>query len=172
MVSAPVWYCRAANRVQAAARRLAVPCTQQCQGGHHGTNQERGDSHGHAGGHPTVRTLVTAVAAFRVAQPCGGPHGTSSPASKPISLLPPSRPDLILYDQYNNPGTNSTSSQDFEAAKTRQGAGLLLAIVGGVTAVVFGGIGAVFATRPVKERVTANVETYVSPTGGGLVGSF
>ncbi len=31
-------------------------------------------------------------------------------------LAPPVAPNVVLYDQYNNPGTNATSSQDFEAA--------------------------------------------------------
>ena len=31
-------------------------------------------------------------------------------------LNAPTRPDVVLYDQYDNPGTNSTNSQDFEPA--------------------------------------------------------
>src|SRR6266566_1256753 len=32
------------------------------------------------------------------------------------SLPPPQAPQVVLYDQYNNAGTNATSSQDFEAS--------------------------------------------------------
>ena len=39
----------------------------------------------------------------------GGAHRVQAPP-------PPQFPQVILYDQYNNPGSNATSSQDFEAA--------------------------------------------------------
>jgi hypothetical protein len=48
----------------------------------------------------------------------GQPRTSSGPASaRVLRLLPmPRIPDIILYDQYDNAGANSTSSQNFEAA--------------------------------------------------------
>src|SRR5438105_12539839 len=40
-------------------------------------------------------------------------HGAAAPATR---LQPPAAPFVTLYDQYNNPGTNATVSQDFEPA--------------------------------------------------------
>src|SRR5437660_1423633 len=40
-------------------------------------------------------------------------HGAAAPATR---LQPPAAPFVILYDQYDNPGTNATVSQDFEPA--------------------------------------------------------
>src|SRR5262245_9319117 len=39
----------------------------------------------------------------------------SGPAGK-INVNKPARPDIVLYDQYNNQGTNATVSQNFEVA--------------------------------------------------------
>src|SRR5436189_3724056 len=45
------------------------------------------------------------------------PKATSGPAGAHALTVPPApqAPQVILYDQYNNAGTNATSSQDFEA---------------------------------------------------------
>src|SRR5207247_10512223 len=46
------------------------------------------------------------------------PKATSGPAGAHVITVPPApqAPQVILYDQYNNAGTNATSSQDFEAS--------------------------------------------------------
>src|SRR5207249_11583606 len=46
------------------------------------------------------------------------PKATSGPAGAHTITVPPApqAPQVILYDQYNNAGTNATSSQDFEAS--------------------------------------------------------
>src|SRR4029453_15120431 len=60
-----------------------------------------------------VRT-APAGAAGRISQV---PLVSSGPSTMPtFSILPqPKLPKAVLYDQYNNPGVNATSSQDFEA---------------------------------------------------------
>src|SRR5262249_32707735 len=41
----------------------------------------------------------------------------STRSVRPMGILPaPKLPNIILYDQYDNAGTNATSSQDFETA--------------------------------------------------------
>src|SRR5437868_1270781 len=41
---------------------------------------------------------------------------TNTGTGTTTKLAPPVAPNVTLYDQYNNAGTNSTVSQDFEAA--------------------------------------------------------
>src|SRR5439155_12981473 len=46
--------------------------------------------------------------------PVASYHGTKAPT---FHVLPPPKvPNDVLYDQYDNPGTNATGSQDFETA--------------------------------------------------------
>jgi hypothetical protein len=56
---------------------------------------------------------------LRVPAAAGGlPKTSSGPAGAHAVQMPsaPKYPQVILYDQYNNPGPNASSSQDFEAA--------------------------------------------------------
>jgi len=50
--------------------------------------------------------------------PAGPPRTSSGPAKRrPLRILPaPKAPQVVLYDQYDNAGANSTSSQNFEPA--------------------------------------------------------
>jgi hypothetical protein len=83
---------------------------------------------------------------------------------------PPQRPGSV--------GTKTTSanySTDFNNAVARYHGGFILFAAAGGTALIFGGIGAVFAARPVKERVTAsipNTSIKVGLDAHGLGGTF
>src|SRR5437879_4141658 len=46
----------------------------------------------------------------------GKPQVSGPAHGAPGNLPPPVAPNVILYDQYNNAGANSTVSQDFETA--------------------------------------------------------
>ena len=70
--------------------------------------------------------------------------------------------------------TGAVYDAEFDSAKGRYLASGFIMVVGAVTTVVFGGIGAVFAVRPVKERVTAGptFAPRVGLGGAGLQGTF
>lgn len=70
--------------------------------------------------------------------------------------------------------TGAVYDPEFDSAKSRYLASGFIMIAGGVTTLIFGGIGAVFAVRPVKERVTAGptVKPTVGLGGAGLQGTF
>ena len=68
--------------------------------------------------------------------------------------------------------TNPYFDRDYDSADSRWKVSAIAMAVGGVTAVVFGTVGAVFAMRPIKERVTATVKPTFGPGGAGLQGTF
>lgn len=73
---------------------------------------------------------------------------------------------------------NAVDDAQFRSANARYNAGVIMMVAGSITMAIFGGIGAVFATRPVKERVVADAPSPITikPTvglgGAGLQGSF
>ncbi len=69
---------------------------------------------------PTATGMGGGAQAVRIpAMPASQlPKATSGPAGAHAITVPPApqAPQVVLYDQYNNAGTNATSSQDFEAS--------------------------------------------------------
>ena len=60
-------------------------------------------------GQPARRPLTCAA---RRTKPASGPITTSGKATGAhVALAAPARPNVVLYDQYNNPGTNAIVSQ-------------------------------------------------------------
>src|SRR6266566_2513878 len=64
------------------------------------------------------QVVQTATGAIPSRPPSQPPMFSSGPGGAHAlpSLPPPQAPQVVLYDQYNNAGTNATSSQDFEAS--------------------------------------------------------
>ncbi|MBX3232934.1 MAG: hypothetical protein KIT84_44825 [Labilithrix sp.] len=106
----------------------------------------------------TIGAIVMIDANSSADDLCGPNYCPPRTKTGPTGSVLPGRETAIVDDR-------------FEGAWTRFQAARVAMIAGIVTTVVFGGIGSVFATRPLKEKVVA-VTPVVSPNGAGLAGTF
>jgi hypothetical protein len=108
-----------------------------------------------------VVTSISAVVFFNARDDARDRCGQNYCPPQKTSILGPTNP---IYDA------------EYDSARARYNGSIVFMIAGAVTTVVFGGIGAVFAARPIKERVTASGPTITKPTfglgGAGLEGTF